>query len=75
MSKISERGGIGHLGGDAVVAEVADASYMGVADFPVGLEGARIDFLSHCLVGVTERSAGQDAAVDLLYSEQIVVER
>ena len=70
-----EVGGRGHLGGDAFGGEVADAAGVGVAEGAVCLEGAGADFLADGFVGVAEGGAGEDPSVDLLDSEQAVVER
>lgn len=58
---------------DAVVAQVADASLMGVVDIMVGTELASLYLQSHFLIGIAERHAVGGEAVHLLDGENRVV--
>ena len=70
-----EVGGRGHLCFDAVVAEVAQTAYVGVGEGRAFVaESAFIDFYAHALVGISERHAGQSAAVHLLDRKKVVVD-
>lgn len=65
----------GELGGDAVVAEIADTSRMGVVYFAGWAISAVLHLQPHLPVGFAERSACENATVDFLDSEKIVVAR
>ena len=58
-----------------VVAQVADASLVGVVNVLVGLKLASLDFQSDFLVSITERSSVGSQLVYFFYREHRVVAR
>lgn len=60
---------LAHQLGDAVVAQVADATFVGVVHFLAGGEAAGLDVETHLLVGVAEGHAFAGQAVDFLDAE------
>lgn len=61
--------------GYAVVAEVADATGVGVADVSVGFVFPFLHLHADCLVGIAEGHAFKSKPVHILYREEVVVFR
>lgn len=62
-----------HQGSDAVVTQVADASFVGVVHFFVVCELSGFDIQSHFLVGITERHAFSCQTVDFFHAEHVEI--